>query len=398
MKSSPQGKAQEVFFTFLQLGFICFGGPIAHLGYFHHELVQKRGWMSEKTYAHLVSLCQFLPGPASSQVGFAAGMVRAGFWGGVAAWVGFTLPSALLLILFASLVHQFTGPLAEGLLQGLKLTALVMVAHAVWSMHQQLAPDKSRTSLALVALASALIWPGIFGQMLALLLGAVIGFGFFKPKTSIPQSEPLPSPVGAKAAMLCLTIAMLLFAVLPALAWITEQPLIKLIDIFYRAGGLVFGGGHVVLPLLEAEMVHGALVRNEDFLAGYGAAQAIPGPLFTFAAYLGTLIAPAPNIGLAFVALGAIFLPGLLLLVGIWPFWTHLRTIQAAQGLFVGLNASVVGILGAALYDPLFISAIVAPHHLVLALFALLLLMKWHVPPWIILALLVSMCTGMTLI
>ncbi|MGK9171398.1 chromate efflux transporter [Inquilinus limosus] len=373
----------EVFRVFLKLGLTSFGGPIAHLGYFRDELVARRKWIDEAGYADLVALCQFLPGPASSQVGFALGILRGrGLLGGLAAWCAFTLPSAALLCAFALGAAAFTGPVAEGVLHGLKLVAVAVVAQAVWGMARNLTPDRERAAIALAAVAVAVFAGGSFGQIGAIALGAGLGLRLCRRDGPAPVGR-LSFPVSRRGGAAALLLFAAIFLAAPGLAAATGSQGLALFDAFYRSGALVFGGGHVVLPLLQAEVVPPGWVTNEDFLAGYGLAQAVPGPLFTFAAYLGAVMGPAPN-GLAgaAIALVAIFLPGLLLVYGTLPFWDALRLRPTAQSAMRGANAAVVGILGAALYSPVWTSAVLAPRDFALALAGFLFLTVWKAPPW----------------
>lgn len=386
--SDGQGTPAEVFRVFLQLGVTSFGGPIAHLAYFRDELVVRRRWLDEGGYAELVALSQFLPGPASSQVGFSLGLLRGnGLLGGFAAWVAFTLPSALILFAFALGAASFTGPLAEGILHGLKLVAVAVVAQAIWGMARTLAPDRMRAGIALAAMAIVILHGGSLGQVAAIVLGAAIGLRLCRGEAG-SVSGHLRFPVSRRGGAVALTLFGLLFLVPPILADITGHQGVALFDAFYRSGALVFGGGHVVLPLLQAEVVGAGWVANDAFLAGYGLAQAVPGPLFTFAAYLGAVSAPAPNgIAGAAIALVAVFLPGLLLVYGMLPFWDALRARPAAQAVMRGANAAVVGILGAALYDPVWTSAVVTPRDFLLALTGFLLLTVWRAPSWVVVVL-----------
>uniref|UniRef100_UPI0030DC351C chromate efflux transporter n=1 Tax=uncultured Marinobacter sp. TaxID=187379 RepID=UPI0030DC351C len=386
----PTGRVREVFRAFLMLGLTSFGGPVAHLGYFRTEFVERRRWLSEQDYADLVALCQFLPGPASSQVGFALGLLRAGGWGAAAAWLAFTLPSALLLVLFALGAAVLDGPVGQGLIHGLKVAAVAIVAHAVWGMGRTLCPDQRRAGIALAALLLVILVSGPLGQVAAILVGA--GAGLLLCQAHIGTgSRALSFPVTRRAGQIAgLSFTVLLLG-LPLLAWVAPSQTLAVIDAFYRAGALVFGGGHVVLPLLEAEVVQSGWVTPDDFLAGYGAAQAVPGPLFTFAAYLGAVMQPvaSPLIG-AGLALVMIFLPGLLLLVAVLPYWNQFRRWDRAQALMRGANAAVVGILGAALYQPVWTSAIVGRFEFALALTGFLLLSVWKLPAWAVVALLAT--------
>ncbi len=381
-RAARTGTAGEVFIAFLRLGLTSFGGPIAHLGYFRDEIVVRRRWMGEAEYADLVALCQFLPGPASSQVGFALGLYRAGPLGALAAWAAFTLPSALLLLAFALGAALLEGPVAQGVLHGLKLVAVAVVAQAVWGMARSLTPDRQRAAIAVAAVAVTMLLAGSLGQVAAILLGALAGLAFCRDGAT-PGATDMRFPVSRAVGMASLVLFALLLVGLPVLASAINAHGLDLFDAFYRAGALVFGGGHVVLPLLEAETVASGWVSRDAFLAGYGAAQAMPGPLFTFAAYLGAAGTTAPNgIAGAVIALVAIFLPGFLLLVGALPFWDALRRLKLAQAGMRGANAAVVGILGAALYDPVWTSTVLAPLDFVLALAGFVALVAWKAPPW----------------
>ena len=379
-----QGTPAEVLAVFFRLGLTSFGGPIAHLGYFRDELVTRRRWLDDATYADLVALCQFLPGPASSQVGFALGMMRAGWPGALAAFAGFTLPSAVALVVFALTAARLNGPLGDGALHGLKLVAVAIVAQAVWGMARTLCPDRQRAAIAVAAVAVLAFVPGAFGMVGAILTGAALGLalgpaGVPGPGTGAALAVPIPRGValGALAAFLGLLV------LLPLAAGLGQGWAVA--DGFYRAGALVFGGGHVVLPLLQTATVAPGWVAPDAFLAGYGAAQAVPGPLFTFAAYLGAVLGPAPNgIAGAALALGAIFLPGFLILVAALPFWDRFRGMAPAQSVMQGANAAVVGILGAALYTPVLTGAVGDLRDLALALTCFVLLTAWRAPPWLV--------------
>ncbi|WKL23402.1 chromate efflux transporter [Agrobacterium tumefaciens] len=382
--SQKHGTPGEVFVTFLKLGVTSFGGPIAHLGYFRDELVVRRKWIDEAGYADLVALCQFLPGPASSQVGFALGLLRAGPLGALAAWTAFTLPSAILLFFFAMVAASIEGPVGTGLLHGLKIVAVAVVAQAVWGMAKSLAPDRERASIALAGVICVVFLAGAFGQILALAVGAIAGLAFCRTNAT-RQAAHLAFRVPKSIGYIALAIFALLLAFLPAIAAMAGLQGLSLFDAFYRAGALVFGGGHVVLPLLQSEVVATGWVTEDAFIAGYGATQAVPGPLFTFAAYLGAVVGPPPNgiVGAA-IALIAIFLPGMLLLVGALPFWEGFRRHLLAQAAMRGANAAVVGILGAALYDPVWTSAVFTQKDFALALTGFILLTVWKTPPWIV--------------
>ncbi|MBD2863007.1 chromate transporter [Paenibacillus oceani] len=369
----------EVLKVSLKLGLTSFGGPAAHLGYFHGEYVRKRQWMDERSYADLVALCQFLPGPASSQVGIGIGTVRAGLVGGIAAWIGFTMPSVVALALFAMLLQSFDLA-GEGWIHGLKIVAVAIVAHAIAGMGQKLTPDRSRISIAVAASVVTLLVPNAAGQIIVLLLAAVCGWIWFRRQAEA-DVPVLDVPVSRRTAIVCLVLFFGLLAALPLLrGWISSHWL-AVFDSYYRSGSLVFGGGHVVLPFLEKETVAAGWVSKEAFLAGYGATQAVPGPLFTFASYLGAI--DGGWIGAA-VATFAIFLPAYLLVTGTLPFWNVIRTSPALQGVLAGVNAAVVGLLLAALYDPLWTSAIGSTADFAWAAVLYTMLAYWKVPPWIV--------------
>lgn len=377
------GRISEVFCAFLKLGLTAFGGPVAHLGYFRDELVTRRKWLNDEAYADLVALCQFLPGPASSQVGFALGLARAGWGGALAAFLAFTLPSALILLLLAELALQGESVglrmYGSGLLHGLKIVAVAIVAAAVWGMARSLCPDRERAGIAVGAVILLAIAPGAPGMMGSILLGGLVGLRLGRGR--VTSGGHLHMPVSRSAGLVALFIFAILLVSLPV--WQGLGQGFALAGSFYRAGSLVFGGGHVVLPLLQEGTVTPGWVTQDVFLAGYGLAQAVPGPLFTFAAWLGAMMHPEPNgIAGACLALLALFLPGFLILVGVLPFWSRLRRVVWAQSAMQGANAAVVGILGAALYTPVFTSAIGGMRDLALALACFVALMMWKAPPW----------------
>ena len=379
---AKQGSAWEVLRVFSKLGVTSFGGPIAHLGYFRDELIQRRKWLDDNEYGDLVALGQFLPGPASSQVGFGLGLFRAGPAGAIVAFLAFTLPATALMVAFAYGAPLFEGVVGGGILAGLKIVAAAIVAQAVWGMARTLTPDQVRASIAVVAAASALLLTGSVGQIGAIVIGAIAGLIFCR-NAAIPAGAMIRFPVARSAGVICLTLFVVLLVGLPVLASATRWEALELFDAFYRAGALVFGGGHVVLPLLQAGVVDTGWVTPDQFLAGYGAAQAVPGPLFTFAAYLGTLSTVGPGgVAGATIALVGVFLPGFLLLTGVLPFWNAFRSRPWAQALMRGANAAVVGLLAAALYDPVFTTAITGVGPFVLALLCFVLLIAWRVPAW----------------
>lgn len=374
----------EIFLVFLRLGLTSFGGPIAHLGYFRDEIVHRRKWLDDHTYADLVALCQFTPGAASSKVGIGIGLSMGGLPGAVAAWLAFTLPSALALILFAYGVTTYSEILDSGFLHGLKVVAVAVVAFAVWGMARNLCPDAPRASVAIGAAWLFSLWPTSLGQIAAIACGGAIGLLFLKD-TRDGGHVPLPPGVGRRGGALALFLFFALLFGLPAFAALMPDQALALFDRFYRAGSLVFGGGHVVLPLLQSEVVRPGWVSNDTFLAGYGAAQAVPGPLFTFAGYLGAAMTPEPNGWLgAAICLVGIFLPSFLLTVGALPFWEDLRRMRTVRAALVGVNAAVVGLLLAALYNPVWTSAIKSPADFGLAVTAFGLLALWKVPPWLV--------------
>ena len=369
---------------FLRLGLTSFGGPIAHLGYFRTEFVSRRQWLSERSFADLVALCQFLPGPASSQVGIALGLSRAGYRGALAAWAGFTLPSAIVLILFALGIAAWGNALPTGLLHGLKVVAVAVVAQAVWGMARSFCTDAWRIAIMALATGVLLLWPTALGQVSVIVGAGLIGLLLFKP-TRDAAHQPLPIRVGHGVALLLLGLFFALLLGLPLLARVWPGQTLQLIDAFYRAGALVFGGGHVVLPLLQSEVVASGWVSNEAFLAGYGATQAVPGPLFTFSAFLGASMNSAPNGWLGgLLCLLVVFTPSFLLVIGVLPFWERLRGSLRTQAALIGVNAAVVGLLLAALYNPVWTSAILTPGDFLLAVLALVALMRWKLPPWLV--------------
>lgn len=382
----------EIFIVSTKLGFTSFGGPTAHLGYFHEEYIRRRKWMDEKSYADLVALAQFLPGPASSQVGIGIGVARGGVLGGIVSFLGFTFPSVLALILFALVLQGL--PIAEaGWLQGLKLVAVAIVAHAILGMAQNLTPDIKRKAIALLALIITLLWQTAYTQITVIALAGVIGYFIYRKQAM--QTHPVHTPfvISKKLGIFCLTLFFSLFALLPFLREVTSLQWIALFDRFYRAGSLVFGGGHVVLPLLEKEFVATHLLSSEAFLAGYGAAQAVPGPLFTFAAYLGAVMDGWQGGLLATVA---IFLPAFLLILGALPFWASLRQYASIQGALMGVNAAVVGILIAAFYQPIWTSTVTQAIDFAFAALLFSMLAYFKLPPWSIV--IAGMLGGMLLL
>ncbi|MDH6371956.1 chromate transporter [Paenibacillus sp. PastF-3] len=380
----------EVYSVSTKLGFTSFGGPIAHLGYFHNEYIRRRKWMDERSYADLVALCQFLPGPASSQVGIGVGIIRAGLLGGLVAWLGFTLPSIIALVAFAYLLQGY-GIESTGWIHGLKIVAVAIVAHAILGMGQKLTPDRDRVTIAVIATVITLYWQTTYSQVLIIVAAGLLGLWLYRKKeeTTAPH---LHITVSRPLGILCLSLFFILLISLPFLRQWGEIEGLTMFDSFYRTGSLVFGGGHVVLPLLEREVVSTGLVSEADFLAGYGAVQAVPGPLFTFASYLGAM---AGGLSGAIIATSAIFLPAFLLVAGALPFWNSLRNSPKIKGALVGINAAVVGILLAALYDPLWTTAILEPGDFALAVILFIMLVYWKLPPWIIV--LIGAAGGMVL-
>jgi chromate transporter len=378
-----EGSFLEVLRVATRLGLTSFGGPIAHLGYFHEEYVVRRKWLDERSYADLVALCQFLPGPASSQVGIAIGIARAGLPGALAAWLGFTLPSALALVVFAFGMSAFGGSAETGWLHGLKVVAVAVVAQAVWSMARTLCPDRERATLAILAAIVTLAWASASGQVLSIVAAGLIGWRFF-PGPDVASTSHVHFPIGRRLGIAAWIVFFVLLLGLPVLRSVVPSHALEVFDSFFRVGSLVFGGGHVVLPLLQAEVVGPGWVTNEQFVAGYGAAQAVPGPLFTFSAYLGAVMNGWSG---ALLTLVAIFLPSFLLVIGALPFWDLLRSKSSFQSALTGINAAVVGLLLAALYHPVWTSAIhtLADFGLGLVAFGLLSFWKW--PPWLVVVL-----------
>ncbi|KKK33843.1 ChrA protein [Salinicoccus sediminis] len=369
----------EILIVSTRLGLSSFGGPTAHLGYFHEEYVRRKKWMDEKGYADLVALAQFLPGPASSQVGIGVGLMRGGVLGGLTSFLGFTLPSVIVLIAFALLLTSYDVADA-GWIQGLKIVAVAVVAHAVLGMAKKLAPDLKRKAIVLFALIGTLIWQTAFTQVGVILVAALIGFLIYRKHTET-ETDETRFPISKKIASFCLLLFFVLLFLLPVIKEVTGSYWVAVFDSFYRSGSLVFGGGHVVLPLLEQELVPNGWVTEEEFLAGYGATQAVPGPLFTFAAYLGAVM--NGWLGGLF-ATAAIFLPAFLLIVGALPFWDSLRSNRKVKGAIMGVNAAVVGILISAFYTPIWTSSITQPLDFALAAVLYSMLAFWKLPPWVV--------------
>ena len=380
-RQGQAGSALEVWRVFLKLGLTSFGGPVAHLGYFRREFVVRRAWLDERAYADLVALCQFLPGPASSQTGFAIGLMRAGRLGGLAAWAAFTLPSAIAMTLFAYGEGALNGPAGDGLIHGLKLVAVAIVAQAVLGMAQSLTPDRPRAAIAVLSLILMALAPAAWAQIAVILLGALAGLILCRTGGEVSLAA-VEAPISRRAAIVFagLTFALLALSFAPVLPGAAA-----LAAAFYRSGALVFGGGHVVLPLLRTAVVDPGWVSANDFLAGYGAAQAVPGPLFTFAAYLGAVAGVGPGgVAGAALALVAIFAPGLLLLMAVLPFWNGLRTLSNARAAMAGVNAAVVGLLASALYDPVWTGAVRGPTDFAIAAAGFVALIVWRAPPLLV--------------
>ncbi|WP_368654274.1 chromate transporter [Ornithinibacillus sp. 4-3] len=369
----------EILLISTRLGLTSFGGPVAHLGYFHEEYVRKRKWMDEKSYADLVALCQFLPGPASSQVGIGIGVMRGGILGGIIGFIGFTFPSVILLISLALFLQGSTMD-NFGWIHGLKIVAVVIVAHAILGMAKQLTPDLQRKTIALFALVIALVWQTVFTQVGIILLAGLFGYFIYKNASSSDEST-FHFPISKKIGVICLSLFIGFLVMLPILREVTSATWIAMFDSFYRSGSLVFGGGHVVLPLLEREFIPTGWLDEASFLAGYGATQAVPGPLFTFAAYIGAVINGWQGGLLATIA---IFLPAFLLIIGTLPFWDQIRKNNKMKAAFMGVNAAVVGILIAAFYHPIWTSAILEPIDFAFAAILFSLLMYWKLPIWLI--------------
>ena len=376
--------AWAVFLIFLRLGLTSFGGPVAHLGYFRDEFVIRRKWLTENSYADLIALCQFLPGPASSQVGIAIGLSRAGYTGALAAWTGFTLPSAIVLMLFAIGISSYGDIVPLGVLHGLKVAAVAVVAQAVWGMGKNLCTDVARISIMALAACFVLLVPSALAQVSVIAIAAIIGLLWFKPE-KVMAHDPLPITVRRRTGLVWLFLFFSLLIGLPLLTALYPSQTLSMVDTFFRAGSLVFGGGHVVLPLLQAEIVPAGWISNDTFLAGYGATQAVPGPLFTFAAFLGSSMNQAPSGWLGgMICLIAIFAPSFLLVMGVLPFWESLRQNLRTRAALSGINAAVVGLLLSALYQPVWTSAIIEAKDFGLALVALIALMFWKVPAWLV--------------
>lgn len=384
LEKAKQSKKSKTFLEILlistKLGFTSFGGPVAHLGYFHDEYVRRRKWLDEKSYADLVALCQFLPGPASSQVGIGIGILRGGLLGGIISFLGFTLPSVIALMIFASVIEGLDIGNA-GWIHGLKIVAVAIVAHAILGMAKNLTPDLKRKTIALFALVLTLLWQSVFSQVGVIILAAIIGYFLYKQQAIQQNHGKVSFPISKRVASVSLLLFFALLFFLPVIREVFTYPWIAMFDSFYRSGSLVFGGGHVVLPLLEREFVPGGWLSEEAFLAGYGATQAVPGPLFTFAAYIGTVL---NGWGGGLLATFAIFLPAFLLILGTLPFWNSLRKNPKIQGALMGVNAAVVGILISAFYHPIWTSSILHASDFAFAAILFSMLVYWKLPPWII--------------
>lgn len=374
-----QKNAFEILRTSLLLGLTSFGGPAAHIGYFRDEYVKKKKWLDDKMYADIVALCQFLPGPASSQVGIAIGLMRGGLLGGILSWIGFTLPSVLLLMAFAWFISS-AATFDIGWIKGLKIVAVAVVAHALVGMSKSLTPDRARISIALIAAVLTLMIPTAVGQIAIIIGAGFIGYALYR-KEKAPKPEPISLSFGKKTGVAAWSIFFLLLIIVPAIRTFIENTFLSIFDIFYRVGSIVFGGGHVVLPMLEREVVPAGWMDAETFIAGYGAAQAVPGPLFTLSGYLGQLMNGPSG---AAVAVIAMFLPSFLLVIGTLPFWSAIRSKPGIQAALKGVNAAVVGILLAALYDPVFTSSIGHPVDFGIAIIAFGLLMYYKMAPWLV--------------
>jgi len=369
----------EILLVSLRLGFTSFGGPVAHLAYFKEEYINRRKWLNEKSYADLIALCQFLPGPASSQIGIAIGMIRGGIIGGIISWFGFTMPSVLALVLFA---YVLSGEMVElsSWIHGLKLVAVAVVAHAIFGMGKKLTPDRTRQTIAIVATICVFLVPTAVGQLAIILAAAIVGYILYN-KNDVPEVPDLPIRISKRVGVIAWGLFAGLLIVLPIVRNGVDSLFIAMFDTFYRVGALVFGGGHVVLPMIEREVVPVGWITEEAFLAGYGAAQAVPGPLFTLSSYLGMYIGGGMG---AVVATIAMFLPSFLLLIGTLPFWNIIRRKKSVQAALIGVNAAVVGILIAAFYDPVFTSAVKSTTDFAIALAAFSLLQFWKKPAWLV--------------
>lgn len=379
MANNNRRRYIEILKASTKLGLTSFGGPSAHIGYFREEYVQKRKWLDDKLYADIVALCQFLPGPASSQVGISIGMLRGGILGGILSWIGFTLPSVLLLMLFAEIITQ-TGSFESGWIQGLKIVAVAVVAHALMGMGKTLTPDRPRITVAIIAAITTLLIPTSWGQILIIVLAGLFGVIFYRNE-KVPNTVSMPLTISKKTGVIAWILFFALLILLPLFRPFVQATWYAIVDIFYRVGSIVYGGGHVVLPMLEREVVPGGWMSSETFIAGYGAAQAVPGPLFTLSGYLGQIMGSYSGAAIAVIAM---FLPSFLLVVGTLPFWGIIRTKPRIQAALKGVNAAVVGILLASLYDPVFTSAVHDSIDFVIVLISFSLLVFYKLSPWIV--------------
>jgi chromate transporter len=384
-ETPPRYRALEVFQAFLIQGLTAFGGPVAHLSYFRREFVERRAWLSEAAFADLLALAQFLPGPASSQLGMAIGLRRAGFSGLLAAWVGFTLPAATAMIAIAYAAPSLTELLGKGFLHGLQIAVAAVVLQALVAMARALAVGPIRSGIAIGAAGGLLIAHGPVAQIMALGAGVVFGLAFLREPAPVEPDDPATRKVPIPVSIAALAAFAVLLGLLPVLARVLNDPTLDLAAIFYRAGALVFGGGHVVLPLLQSEIVEHGWLDQDSFLSGYGVVQALPGPLFSFAGFVGAAqqVAPSGWRG-GLTALVAIFLPGLLLVLGVLPFWDRLKTVPAARAALAGINAAVVGVLAAALWNPVLTTAIQRPSDWALAAGAFVFLAVARLPAWLV--------------
>jgi chromate transporter len=374
----------QVFLVFLKLGFTAFGGPVAHLAFFREEFVVRKKWITESDYSEIVALCQFLPGPASSKVGLTIGLSQAGYLGSLAAWLGFTMPSAILLLLLALGYSNYGDVIPLGLLTGLKVVTVAVVAQAVWGMSKSICIDNARITIMLSSAIGLLVFQSVFAPLVVIFVAGVIGVWLFKPSLNMIESQLTFSISRFSGSLWFLVFILFLFG-LPIIQLFVEQPILDIVSAFFRSGSLVFGGGHVVLPLLESQMVKTGWVTKDAFLAGYGATQAVPGPLFTFSAFLGGVLnGPISGVFGALLALVSIFLPSFLLVYAILPFWQTLRVKPRIRAALVGINASVVGILFAALYQPVFVGGVSGTNDFIAVIIAFGALMYWKLPPWLV--------------
>jgi chromate transporter len=374
----------QVFLVFLKLGFTAFGGPVAHIAFFRDEFVVRKRWITESDYSEIVALCQFLPGPASSQVGLTIGLSRAGYLGSLAAWLGFTMPSATLLLILALGYSNYGDVISLGLLTGLKIVTVAVVAQAVWGMAKIICIDNTRITIMLLSAVGLLLFQSVYTPLATIAFAGLLGVWLFKPTLDMTESRLVFSISNFSGALWFLVFTLFLFG-LPIIQLFVDQPILDVVSGFFRSGSLVFGGGHVVLPLLEAEMVKTGWVTKDAFLAGYGATQAVPGPLFTFSAFLGAVLTgPISGVFGALLALFSIFLPSFLLVYSVLPFWKSVRVRPRIRAALAGINASVVGILFAALYQPVFVGGVSATNDFIGVIIAFGALMYWKLPPWLV--------------